>query len=106
MISEGSVGERSVCYLMEGGIRLFLPQRLHAIRLHHNRSQDDIAAQMGVSRQTVAKWENGASFPSGSNARALFLLLGSDGPRIFPCIAEVEDEMVDSEEIKAEIHQN
>lgn len=100
------ISERSICYLLEGGIRLFLPERLHAMRLFHNRSQDDIAAQMGVSRQTVAKWESGDSFPSGSNARALFLLLGSDGPRVFPRIVEVEDEMVDSEEKKAEVLQN
>lgn len=98
--------DKIIAYLMEGGIRMFHPDRLKSVRLEHNRSQDDIAVAMGVSRQTIAKWESGDSYPSGSNARALFLLLGADGTKVFPLVQEVTDEMVDSEEIKAEVLQN
>lgn len=98
--------DKIIAYLIEGGIRIFNHDRLKLVRLEHNRSQDDIAVAMGVSRQTIAKWESGDSYPSGVNARALFLLLGADGTKVFPLVQEVADEVVDSEEIKAEVLQN
>ena len=39
-------------------------------------SQEELASKLGVSRQAVSKWENGASDPSTSNLLALAKLYG------------------------------
>lgn len=40
-----------------------LPQKLLEYRRAEKLSQEDLAAQLGVSRQSVSKWEQGLSFP-------------------------------------------
>lgn len=40
-----------------------LPQKLLEYRRREKLSQEDLAAQLGVSRQSVSKWEQGLSFP-------------------------------------------
>ena len=39
-------------------------------------SQDDLAAKMKVSRQTVSRWETGSARPSADNLAKLSQLLG------------------------------
>lgn len=37
--------------------------RLKQLRMSHKMTQEDLAEKMNVSRQSVAKWENGESVP-------------------------------------------
>jgi len=40
-----------------------LSENLKRIRKEHNLSQEDLADKLGVSRQSVSKWESGISYP-------------------------------------------
>lgn len=40
-----------------------LAEKIIALRTEHHLSQGELAEQMGVSRQSVSKWETGASTP-------------------------------------------
>ena len=46
-------------------------QNLITLRQLHKYSQEDVAEQIGVSRQAVAKWESGESVPDIVNCDAL-----------------------------------
>ena len=37
--------------------------KLRQLRVNHKMTQEDLAEKMNVSRQSVAKWENGESIP-------------------------------------------
>ena len=41
------------------------------LRKHHKLSQEDMAEKIGVSRQTIAKWENGDSIPDLENSNRI-----------------------------------
>ena len=32
-------------------------------KMHHSMTQEDLAERIGVSRQTISKWETGDAFP-------------------------------------------
>lgn len=36
-------------------------ERIYSLRIKNNMSQGNLADKLGVSRQTVSKWENGVS---------------------------------------------
>ena len=38
-------------------------ENLRKLRIYNKYTQEDIAEKLGVSRQSVAKWENGESIP-------------------------------------------
>ena len=40
-----------------------LGERISALRAARGMKQDELAAALGVSRQSVSKWETGASVP-------------------------------------------
>ena len=40
-----------------------LSDNLKRIRKENNLSQEDLAEKLGVSRQSVSKWESGAAYP-------------------------------------------
>lgn len=44
-----------------------LPEQLKQLRASHHLSQDDLAKELFVSRQTISKWENGESTPDLNN---------------------------------------
>ena len=65
---------------MEAGIYLLknnieesnmLNENLLTLRKLHKLSQEDVAEKIGVSRQAVAKWENGETAPDIYNCKAL-----------------------------------
>ena len=41
------------------------------LRKHYQYTQEEIAQQVGVSRQSVAKWESGESLPDIDSCMAL-----------------------------------
>lgn len=49
---------------------------LKALRSSRRMTQEYVAEQIGVSRQAVSKWEQGASEPNASNLLALSRLFG------------------------------
>ena len=51
-----------------------LGARTRALRTARQLSQETVAARLHVSRQAVAKWENGTSMPSTANLLALCAL--------------------------------
>ena len=48
-----------------------IARNLTTLRQLHKYSQEDVAEQIGVSRQAVAKWESGESVPDIVNCDAL-----------------------------------
>ena len=52
-----------------------LGEQIKQARETKNLSQEDLAEQLGVSRQAVSKWENGTSVPQGINRELLSKLL-------------------------------
>lgn len=49
---------------------------LKKLRLNNNYTQEEVAYKIGVSRQAVAKWENGTTTPDIYNCIALAKLYG------------------------------
>lgn len=49
--------------LVKEVISMSIGERLHNLRKERNFSQEDLANELGVSRQTVSKWETGESTP-------------------------------------------
>ena len=47
----------------EGGKKMNLSENLKKIRKDNNLSQEDLAEKLGVSRQSVSKWESGLAYP-------------------------------------------
>lgn len=50
-------------------------EQIKAARESRHLSQEELAEQLGVSRQAVSKWENGTSLPHGVNRETLVQLL-------------------------------
>lgn len=48
-----------------------LSENLLRLRRFHGYSQEEVAEQIGVSRQAVAKWENGTTTPDINNCVSL-----------------------------------
>lgn len=42
---------------------MILGEKIAALRKQNNWSQEDLAEQLQISRQSVSKWESGASIP-------------------------------------------
>lgn len=53
-----------------------LAEKLNSLRTESGLSQSTLAEQMGVTRQTVSRWETGEAVPTGENLRRLGELYG------------------------------
>ena len=51
-------------------------EKLHKLRKERGLSQEDLAAQIAVSRQAVSRWEQGTSLPDTENILQLCKLFG------------------------------
>lgn len=73
---------------------------LKAIRKHHKISQEQLAERVGVSRQSVSKWETGEAYPEMHNILQLC--------KIFNCKINdlVHTEMIDISSLDKEIIMN
>lgn len=61
----------------KNAIKRSLGETLRSYRENNKMTQEFVAEALGVSRQAVSKWENGASDPSTSNLIALAKLYGT-----------------------------
>ena len=64
-------------YSVEGPDRL--AQRIHAYRLRHGMTQRELADQLGVTQQSVARWEQGSP-PRKYMLRVIESLLADTAP--------------------------
>ena len=53
-----------------------LGEKLQLLRRSRGLSQEQLAAELDVSRQAISKWETGAADPSTANLLALARLYG------------------------------
>lgn len=72
-------------------------ERLQTLREEHGMSQLELAEQLGVSRQTVSRWETGQIKPSADNLLRLSQLWG------VPVDALLKDDWTPPEEKAPEI---
>ncbi|MFD1412696.1 helix-turn-helix transcriptional regulator [Oceanobacillus jeddahense] len=54
--------------------KITLSRNLSFLRRENNYSQEELAEKIGVTRQSIAKWENGESLPDIINCDALATL--------------------------------
>lgn len=47
-------------------------EKLQILRTQMKLSQEELAAQLNISRQSVTKWENGQSFPDYSRYKDIY----------------------------------
>ena len=60
------------CYiLLTGGMKNMIGMNIAALRKANNLTQEELAEQLSVSRQTLAKWERNESEPDISSCRLL-----------------------------------
>ncbi len=59
-----------------GQTRESIAVNLRDLRAHHHLSQEELAEKVGVTRQAVAKWENGETLPDILNCEALAEVFG------------------------------
>ena len=55
---------------MKGGVKL-LSEKLYKLRKDSGFSQEQLAEQLGVSRQAVSKWESGTAIPESDKLIAI-----------------------------------
>ncbi len=53
-----------------------LGERIYELRKAKGLSQEELAEQLGVSRQSVSKWETGVAIPDTENALAMSKIFG------------------------------
>ena len=82
---------------VEGGIPMKFGDNLRSLRKSKKISQEALADKVGVSRQSVSKWETGEAYPEMNNILQLC--------KIFNCEINslVNDNMVDLDSLDEEM---
>ena len=57
--------------MVKGGERMELGKQIYELRKKANLSQEQLAEKVGVSRQTISKWELGETAPDIKQAQIL-----------------------------------
>ena len=78
---------------------------LKELRVKNGLSQEKLAERLGVSRQSVSKWEQGYAVPSSDNVLELSKLYGISADNILNCeVPQVaEDEIISKAALGEEI---
>lgn len=66
-------------------------QRLARLRIEHGLSQEQLSAELGVSRQAISKWERGESTPDTNNLIALAEVYGMTLDELVYGASEVQE---------------
>lgn len=69
-----------------------LGEALKENRIHCQMTQEFVAETLGVSRQSVSKWENGSSDPNTSNLIALSKLYKISPEELLECATRTPEE--------------
>ncbi len=69
-------------------VRKSLGEVLKQHRMRCQMNQEFVAEAIGVSRQTVSKWENGVTDPTTSNLMALAKLYGITAEELIQAVSE------------------
>ena len=69
-----------------------LGEALKENRIRCQMTQEFVAETLGVSRQSVSKWENGSSDPNTSNLIALAKLYKISPEELLECATRIPDE--------------
>lgn len=72
-------------------VKRTLGETLKAHRTQRHMTQELVAEALGVSRQTVSKWENGSADPSTTNLLALAKLYGVEAEELLRGIDRSEE---------------
>lgn len=72
---------------------------LKELRTKNNLSQEKLAEKLGISRQSVSKWEQGYASPDTDNVLKLSKLYGVSVDSILNCTEEIEEEKMIQEEV-------
>ena len=88
---------KSILKSYKGKVKMTFAEKLYQIRRESGMSQEQLAAALGVSRQSVSKWEAGASMPELSKILQLselfmvttdYLLKESEDRKNFDSVSE------------------
>lgn len=82
-------------------MNLEIANRLQQLRKEKGYSQEQLAAELGISRQAVSKWERAESSPDTDNLICLAKLYGVSLDELLSTDETIE-EIVESKEIKLE----
>ena len=76
---------------MQGGIRMNLGENLFQARKKKGLSQEAVAEKLGVSRQTISKWETDETLPDIRQAKKLAVLYGLTLDELIEFDADVQE---------------
>ena len=74
-----------------------LGEALKENRMRCQMTQEFVAETLGVSRQSVSKWENGTSDPNTSNLLALAKLYGVSAENLLKCLETPSSDGIEDE---------
>lgn len=74
-----------------------LGEALKENRMRCQMTQEFVAETLGVSRQSVSKWENGSSDPNTSNLLALAKLYGISAENLLKCVETPSPDGIEDE---------
>ncbi len=77
-----------------------LGEKIKNLRIKNNISQEDLANGIGVSRQTISKWENNTVLPDSYNISSLCEFFKVNSNYFFNNVEEVTDKEVDNNSLK------
>ena len=98
--------ENSSLYRSRGNQQM-IGEKIAELRKQNNMSQEELAEKLGISRQSVSKWESGQSLPDIEKLPVLsdlfhvsidYLVKDNTLPVIQPAAAEAEEEKVPEDE--------
>ena len=69
--------------------------RIRELRAAHGMSQDDLAARVYVSRQTISSWENGKTYPDVQSLLLLSEIFGASVDSLIKGDVETMNETID-----------
>ena len=69
--------------------------RIHELRAAHGMSQDDLAARVYVSRQTISSWENGKTYPDVQSLLLLSEIFGASVDSLIKGDVEAMNETIE-----------
>lgn len=73
-------------------MRKTIGHRLRETRLRLGRTQDSVAAEMGLSRQAISAWERGEALPTLLEFAKLTMLLGVSSDSLLFGVGDVAGE--------------